>query len=151
MGNTVSCPFLVLGCIHDRLKKILPKFLYMKNSVFTNTSTWLFPQVYSQVVFDRLLFICHLNSIRMLSRSHLNSIVRRSMFRSMCRRAAFDSPILRWTQRASVTFHLGEHQMTHKSMAPGLYGPFPCQLHNDPEQQLTPGLHLLAAVKASAG
>lgn len=30
------------GGIHDRLKRILPKFLYMKNSVFTNTGTRLF-------------------------------------------------------------------------------------------------------------
>lgn len=41
--------------------------------------------------------------------------------------------------------------MIHKSTALGLYGPFPCQSYNDPEQHLTPGLHLLAAVKALAG
>lgn len=127
-------------CIHDRLKRILHKYLTFLLSLFTD---FLF------VVFDKLLFMCHWNSIRMLPLSLLNSIVRHNMFYSS--RSAFDSQILRWTRRASLTFPLGEHQMIHKSTAPGLYGPFPCQSHNDPEQHLTPGLHLLAAVKASAG
>lgn len=127
-------------CIHDRLKRILHTYLTFLLSLFTD---FLF------VVFDKLLFMCHRNSIRMLPLSLLNSIVRRNMFYSS--RSAFDSQILRWTRRASLTFPLGEHQMIHKSTAPGLYGPFPCQSHNDPEQHLTPGLHLLAAVKASAG
>lgn len=96
-GQHRILPFFWGGGIHDRLKRILPKFLYMKNSVFTNTSTRLsflsFVTDFLFVVFDKLLFMCHLDSIRMLPVSLLNSIVRCNMFHSS--RSAFDSRILR--------------------------------------------------------